>query len=80
METNMNPEYVVLPSDAEEREATRHKKNYVQLRSSRVRIYTPEEIAEFSKGLIECQVSYKVWDKECRWNQLVMSKGSEPKW
>jgi hypothetical protein len=65
-------EHVVLPSDAEERQAKKEGKSYVKLRSGRVKIYTREEIDALNHP--EASTPFRTWDFERKWNWLINSK------
>lgn len=65
-------EHVVLPSDAEERQAKKEGRNYVKLRSGRVKIYTPEEIEALHHP--ETSYPFMAWYFERKWNWLINSK------
>ncbi len=66
-------ENVVLPSDSEEREAKKVGKNYVRIRSGRVRIFTKEEIEALDHP--ESSYPFNIWYLERKWNWLINSKG-----
>jgi hypothetical protein len=50
--TNYHPVRVSLPLDGEEQRARNFGINYTQIRSGKVKIFTPEEIEEFARSYL----------------------------
>lgn len=66
-------ETVRLPSDEEERRALKKGKNYVKIRSGRVKTYTQKEIDALEHP--ELAFPFAIWFAERKWNWLINSKG-----